>query len=172
MREETLGQLIRRRRKELGLKQWELADMIGISGAYMSHIENGIQRWPQNHIRRISRVLMIPESSLAAAAGMIAIPREDKTGVRSLNLALEAGGRIVCGLDPAVGTESLLTEMSVRFLAANDEEKARRYAGMLTALLGFIALTTDLSDDNVRSLALDLDITRTNDELDAILRPR
>lgn len=171
MRQETLGQLIRRRRKELGLKLWELADMIGISGAYMSHIENGIQKWPQNHIRRISRVLMIPESSLAAA-GMIAVPREDKTGVRSLNLALEAGGRIVCGLDPAVGTESLLTKMSVRFLAANDEEKARRYAGMLTALLGFIALTTDLSDDNVRSFALDLDITRTNDELDDLLRPR
>jgi transcriptional regulator with XRE-family HTH domain len=71
MSTETLASFVQERRTALGLKQGELAAMIGTSPSYMSQIESGKTRWPHQLIPALARALGVSQVRLAVAAGLI-----------------------------------------------------------------------------------------------------
>jgi transcriptional regulator with XRE-family HTH domain len=71
MSTETLASFVQERRAALGLKQGELAAMIGTSASYMSQIESGKTRWPHQLIPALARALGVSQVRLAVAAGLI-----------------------------------------------------------------------------------------------------
>lgn len=54
-----IGELIRKKREELGLTQCELGDKIGISGQFISNIERLESLPPKQKIHRIMTILKI-----------------------------------------------------------------------------------------------------------------
>lgn len=70
--EETFGQRIKRRRREVGLTQRQLATKLGIDFTYLSKLENNRGEPPGDKtIRNIAAVLQEDEEELLALAGKV-----------------------------------------------------------------------------------------------------
>jgi len=69
----TLGELIRRRRREAGLTQSQLANQIGVQSSYIAKIENGTQRGSYEKLAKISLALHLPWNDMMMT-GHIEIP--------------------------------------------------------------------------------------------------
>ena len=68
--DDRLAELIRTRRRLLGLTQAELANRVGISQAYISNLERGRTQLPKVHIRReLAQALRMSHIDLLIAAG-------------------------------------------------------------------------------------------------------
>ena len=66
---ETLGAVIRQRRKELGMTQEELGDQSGINQSQVSHLERGSIRMPSLELlRRLADALNLPAGYLLELA--------------------------------------------------------------------------------------------------------
>ena len=67
-----LGNLIRQRREALGLTVREVGERAGMSGGYVSQIENGKVGIPTpNKLRFLARALRLPELALVQAIGFL-----------------------------------------------------------------------------------------------------
>ena len=60
----NLGKAIMSVRKQLGIKQYELSEMCGISQTSLSQIETGLKRPSPRTLKRICEALEIPDSVL------------------------------------------------------------------------------------------------------------
>jgi transcriptional regulator with XRE-family HTH domain len=78
MAQETLGELIRRLRREKKLTQKELGEKINASDTYVSKIETGNQLPSYTKLGLISQVLQIPWQDMVAT-GEIQIPNMYKS---------------------------------------------------------------------------------------------
>ena len=56
----TLGDLVRKRRRELGMTQAELAGKVGITGSYIAKIEVGYQKCSFEVLDKLAVILSIP----------------------------------------------------------------------------------------------------------------
>lgn len=65
----TLGELILARRRELGLRGADLANLVGTTEATMSRWVNGHSRPAAGNLRRLAEVLQLPHTTVVAAAG-------------------------------------------------------------------------------------------------------
>lgn len=70
----TLGELIRRRRRELKMTQAQLGKQIGVVGAYISKIEVGDQRGSYEKLAKIALALALPWDEMMKT-GEIEIPQ-------------------------------------------------------------------------------------------------
>ena len=60
-----VGEMLRKKRKERGLTQSELANVLGYSNAqFVSNIERGLANIPVSKIRKLSKVLRSSETEL------------------------------------------------------------------------------------------------------------
>lgn len=74
MMKETFGALLRRRRKELGLTQWDVMERTGISQTYISKLEhNRVDHPGPDVLQRLSAALEIDILDLQTAMGWIAV---------------------------------------------------------------------------------------------------
>ncbi len=89
--EETLATFIVQRRKELDLKQGELAELVGVPPSYMSSMEDGKPAWPRKYVAPLAKALGVSQQRLAIAAGLI----DDETGEREKRPSLLAGNQQV-----------------------------------------------------------------------------
>jgi len=71
-----LGALIREARTRQGWTQVELAERVNASGAYISQIETGARKWPQELITPLAEALECDEAEMAEAAGLIKLKRK------------------------------------------------------------------------------------------------
>lgn len=70
--EETFGQRIKRRRRELGLTQRQVADKLEIDFTYLSKLENDRgEAAGEKTVRRLAEVLEDDEEELLALAGKV-----------------------------------------------------------------------------------------------------
>lgn len=70
--EETFGQRIRRRRRELGLTQRQVADGLRLNFTYLSKLENDRGESPgENTVRKLAALLQDDEEELLAFAGKV-----------------------------------------------------------------------------------------------------
>ncbi len=169
MTAEGLGPFIKRRRAELNMTQQQLATKIGMSQGYLSQIENGSRKWPQKYIHGISRALLVPEPSLAVTAGMIGQAEDDaESNMRPIELALKIGKQLMKTEAETNDPHGLMIGLGVKFLVADEEERIRMHLGVLKALLGFVALTSDMTGEDVRSLARELIDAVTDEEIEEI----
>ena len=60
----NLGKAIMSVRKQLGIKQYELAEMCGISQTSLSQIETGVKRPSPNTLKKICNAFEVPDSVL------------------------------------------------------------------------------------------------------------
>ena len=60
----NLGKAITSVRKQLGIKQYELSEMTGISQTSLSQIETGLKRPSPRTLKKISEALQVPDSLL------------------------------------------------------------------------------------------------------------
>ncbi len=68
---DTLGQILRKRRKERGFSQKELGVLSGLNDAHISHLERG-ERFPSGHsLRKLAKPLGFSELGLLRLAGLI-----------------------------------------------------------------------------------------------------
>lgn len=65
--EESLGQRVRRRRKELGMSQVELSTSAGINQGFLSEIERGRRRPSKNTLNALAVALDLPQAVLVGA---------------------------------------------------------------------------------------------------------
>ena len=72
----TLGELIRRRRRDLKITQADLAKQIGVKHSYISKIETGIQPGSYRILAKISQALHLPWS-IMMRTGEIEMPEPD-----------------------------------------------------------------------------------------------
>ncbi len=63
----TIGKKIKHRREELGLSQYEIADLTGISRAHISRIEGGKNSPLFGTVERLAKALRTSPASLLAA---------------------------------------------------------------------------------------------------------
>ena len=62
----TLGELIRKRRKELGLTQTELANLVGVTASIISRLENGENKGTNIvNIKKLAEALCMSPNELA-----------------------------------------------------------------------------------------------------------
>ena len=99
-----LGDIIRSRRKSLGLTLDALALRAGCAKSYLSQIENGRRGNPPSPdlLRRVAGALLLPEERLRAAASWRAIPEPVKREVEAMrdeNLAARRLATILKGND-------------------------------------------------------------------------
>ena len=57
---ENIGKNIKKYRKEIGLKKYELAQKIGVNAITMGKIENGLDAMKVSYIEKASEVLNVP----------------------------------------------------------------------------------------------------------------
>ncbi len=68
---DTLGQILRKRRKERGFSQKELGVLSGLNDAHISHLERG-ERFPSGRsLRKLAKPLGFSELGLLRLAGFI-----------------------------------------------------------------------------------------------------
>lgn len=81
MTEVTLGELIRRRRREVGMMQAALGKLVGVRDTYISKIEVGTQRGSYETLAKIAMALKLPWRDMIAT-GEVKIPSlvDDLTG--------------------------------------------------------------------------------------------
>src|SRR5437867_2497795 len=76
---ETVGEVLRRRREELGVTLREVEDKIAISNAYLSQLENGkISRPSPSVLRKLADFYKVSYARLMELAGHPAITQERK----------------------------------------------------------------------------------------------
>jgi transcriptional regulator with XRE-family HTH domain len=75
-----MGQLVRDARLKKGWRQIDLAKKLGVDDAYLSQIETGARRWPQELVRPLADALGLSQVDMAVAAGLID-PPETQSGV-------------------------------------------------------------------------------------------
>lgn len=61
---DKFGAWLKASRKENGWGVREFAEMIGVSAAYISDIENGNRHAPLNHLEKIAKIFNLPEQEL------------------------------------------------------------------------------------------------------------
>ena len=66
-----LGQMIKDARLRRGWTQKDLANRVGIDGAYVSMIEAGKRNWPQDYVPAFAKVLNLSQVEMAIAADLI-----------------------------------------------------------------------------------------------------
>lgn len=76
MAQETLGELIRKRRRELKLTQADLAKQIGVRSTYISRIETGERPGRYEKLAKISMALALPWAEMMKT-GEIEMPLMD-----------------------------------------------------------------------------------------------
>jgi transcriptional regulator with XRE-family HTH domain len=69
-----LGGLVREARLRRGWTQEQLGDRLGVEKSYVSAIETGARKWPQEYVRPLSELLGLSQVEMAVAAGMIDPP--------------------------------------------------------------------------------------------------
>ena len=69
-----LGAMIRDARVRRGMTQDQLARRIGAVGSYVSMVETGVRKWPQELIAPIADALGLDQIDMAIAAGLISPP--------------------------------------------------------------------------------------------------
>ena len=74
--QQPVGPAIRRRRLQLGLTQVELAEMVGMSSEYLSHVETGRILYPESHIPRLALFLNTTITMLQHEARGMGAPDE------------------------------------------------------------------------------------------------
>lgn len=74
----TLGDFIRQRREQLGLKQKDLGDLVGVKQAYISQIETGGTKWPQHLVPALAKALGVTQAELAERAGLIQLEDDER----------------------------------------------------------------------------------------------
>lgn len=74
-----LGKLIRDARLRRGWTQKDLGDRLGVEKSYVSAIETGLRRWPQEYISDLARHLGLSQVDMAVAAGIIDHPTDMAT---------------------------------------------------------------------------------------------
>lgn len=75
-----LGQLVEQARLRRGWTQRELADRLGVQQTYVSAIETGARKWPQEYIRPLAALLGLSQVRMAVAAGLIDAPDGEPAG--------------------------------------------------------------------------------------------
>ena len=63
-RAETLGQVLKERRRALGFTQRELADRLGVKAGHITHLENGRRRPSLSLLGRLADVLGLEKEPL------------------------------------------------------------------------------------------------------------
>jgi|SRR5579862_278848 transcriptional regulator with XRE-family HTH domain len=63
-RGETLGQVLKQRRRALGFTQRELADVLGVKAGHITHLENGRRRPSLSLLGRLAEVLGLDKEPL------------------------------------------------------------------------------------------------------------
>ena len=81
----TPGQRIRRRRKEMGLNQGELAGLLGISQGTLSDIERGDTKLPSAEVLlKMSEVMKVTQAWIVAGKdGTLSIPTKQEQNLLS-----------------------------------------------------------------------------------------
>lgn len=69
-----LGALVERARLRRGWTQRELAEKLGVQQTYVSAIETGARKWPQDYVRPLACLLGLRQVDMAVAAGLIDPP--------------------------------------------------------------------------------------------------
>lgn len=65
------GDFVRNRRRELGLKQHELADLVGVTHQHISGIERGKTKQPENDtLQKLAHALKVKPQVIGAFIGM------------------------------------------------------------------------------------------------------
>jgi len=80
-----VGELIRRRRRKLGLSQADLARAVDVTDVYISGIERGVrslERWPWQRLEALRRALQWTPEEFAEATG-IELPDLSSTGAKN-----------------------------------------------------------------------------------------
>ncbi len=103
MRDEDLsrviGNAIRRRREELGLKLAQLGERLGISESMLSRVENGQRGLDSTMLRAVAQVLEMPMVALfeghqeATAASRVLVYARNSGGDEKATKPLEVWGR-------------------------------------------------------------------------------
>jgi transcriptional regulator with XRE-family HTH domain len=73
-RRNGLGKLVEQARLRRGMTQKQVAEALGVQQTYVSAIETGARKWPQEYIRPLSELLGLSQVEMAVAAGMIDPP--------------------------------------------------------------------------------------------------
>jgi SOS-response transcriptional repressor LexA len=89
---ETLGQRVRRRRKQLGLSQMALAERAGINQGYLSEIERGRRRPSRQVIEAVARALDLPSAVVIGAGTEHDNPQPYEAARLPLFGSIPAGG--------------------------------------------------------------------------------
>jgi transcriptional regulator with XRE-family HTH domain len=66
IKSEKMGEAIRKRRKELGFSQEQLAEMVGMSYQQIQRYESGYSMINVENIQRIAKILNLPATSFFA----------------------------------------------------------------------------------------------------------
>lgn len=93
MTDETIGQMLKRLRKERGLTQGQLAEFAGVSRSWVSLVEKGIRKKPEpDYLRHVARVLRVPVDTLLSVAGyeVNPLPIRDERSTLEIMRELEA----------------------------------------------------------------------------------
>jgi len=105
-----IGQLIKKKRIQMHLTQFELANISGVSPSSVCRIERN-ERFPSAHIlRKLAKPLGFSENELFILAGFLSEPTKDETVVKNTRYKFS-------GLDPIVAqtlaSESVEVQRSV-----------------------------------------------------------
>lgn len=90
---ETVGELIRRVRRERGLTQGQVATFAGVTRSWLSLVESGHRERPERErLEKIARVLRIPPETLLSAAGyrVTPLPERERRTLEEVLAELEA----------------------------------------------------------------------------------
>lgn len=120
MTNEELAQLLRKMREDAGLKQWQVAERLGVTRASVTHYESCsrrpslevIQEWARICDRRIGIVAM------SAADEALTVTEEEETMIRGIR-SLPPERRRLIGF--AILTIQRVNEMALPILAAQLE---------------------------------------------------
>lgn len=85
-----MGELVRQARMRKGWLQADLASRLGIAPSYLSQIETGARKWPQDLIDPLSKLLGLSQVDMDVAAGLIEAPEKPTTSCAESSPAYDA----------------------------------------------------------------------------------
>lgn len=115
-----LGVLVRAGRQQLGWRQTDLAERLGVDKAYISAIETGQRKWPASHVRELRDLLGLDYVEMAIAAKIL--PEEARRTNRGIAFSPEDPmyEAMVLGKTLPLETRVLVREF-VRFVGQQGE---------------------------------------------------